>query len=1308
MPPPQSGSARVPQSAPVPVPLPPRTQRPKSHRPAPRRRRNHPAGHRSPPALYNDQAANKNRFTDSPPVPRPPVRRTPPHRPPPPLPSDSCVVAGGSSDPLAWLSHLPSPLHHRQPPQLPTDESHTFSPVRLPPDVEHIMIGRARQSRPWVLNEQDASEAPWAMVLVEMNCQQGMGSMRHDRLKYDRYFERLSEAMGSGVWSADGRHKMDVVVQMTPPVMHATSPPAWNSTGGLPVIPRGDLLRRNTNPYRFGAFEVHLITNLPGVRNVEPCVNIFSKLSARRWPNAHLLVRRCQAALAPAFRQWDADARLRDAMPLAKEASDVQALVCEYEAEASISILEQLRLRLSRMNASDAEIMRGMQTDEDSTALESALGSFREDASPSIVAAAEKKLREWACNMGTRVANTELRETPAEEDALCAAIAKHRAIAYPEEITQAEERLRMVRADAALLGEISKLDEAAMVRSAITMYDSMASKGALDQANGRLRRIETSDVALRMAIELGDTRHLRKAMEDNGESASPSMLTNARQALLRLEADESLRMARMKADEALRAVPSSPSPRSASFSFKEHRFAFAHVLPDPLDSAQPDPDVLQLAIESHRELASAEVVAETEERLRVLRADIAMSEELAPLSEATALRTVIDKYYAEVSEEAIEEADVRLDRIEAADARLLLAMEGDIAQLQNSIDELAQDASPSFVSIAKSVLRRLVADATIRATPATNAGVLRAVIEEHKEAASQAAVADAEDRVRALEAADIALKQAMHAGLLPLLVALNDHRKRASPSVVEEAEVVLERLEKEEAERIRRADADAALRATPIEPSALKQAMEAHGMHASGEALAEAAALCDVTTSLMRELEADNAFQQLILSSAFLEASSIRSVLQEHGKYAASVLVESARTQMQALERADTALRAAMKEVACVRAHDTVDYEAKHHLSPVSSSSGEATDQKGAMDKLFQALVDFGPCASKTVRIEAWREGGWTLCLKPTIQPTKRSSEDDALSAESSEIGDGVARSCDETDQKQSPTLLQKSDGVCSSPGSSQHERASILAFNWNALLPSMQVPSPTPSEPLVVVGTTAGAVPEGNAFQEGSTSEDVKLKSGDKTVNLHAVLEGTHAIAIQKVARGRSGRARLATARAEKRQSRELLDAKLNELHGARGTLEGAHAIAIQRVARGRSGRVRLATARAEKRQSRELLDTKAELNDTRAELEATKALLAQVLGQCSTISSSGDAGHDTSQPGICRPLVCDTASKFASNLEADAASGKLLCATSDLLKIGESAGSESKPHASKQDQQSANGALLSGLRPGDRQPLT
>ena len=50
------------------------------------------------------------------------------------------------------------------------------------------------------------------VVLVEMNCQQGMRTLKHDKLKYDRYFEALREAIGDTIISPDGARMIKVSV----------------------------------------------------------------------------------------------------------------------------------------------------------------------------------------------------------------------------------------------------------------------------------------------------------------------------------------------------------------------------------------------------------------------------------------------------------------------------------------------------------------------------------------------------------------------------------------------------------------------------------------------------------------------------------------------------------------------------------------------------------------------------------------------------------------------------------------------------------------------------------------------------------------------------------------------------------------------------------------------------------------------------------------------------------------------------------------------------------------------------------------
>ena len=162
----------------------------------------------------------------------------------------------------------------------------------MPIDLERQLIQRAAELPPLsaVAGEYDGA----LTVLVEMNCQQGARTVRHDRLKYDRYYELVEEELlHLGQWhgdhgvvtTRDGSADVALRVERTQP---------------LQALGAGE---------RVGAFEVyllskedHLLAALGGATPALPrCTCIFSKLDARRWPSPRLLAARCRALIDNAF-----------------------------------------------------------------------------------------------------------------------------------------------------------------------------------------------------------------------------------------------------------------------------------------------------------------------------------------------------------------------------------------------------------------------------------------------------------------------------------------------------------------------------------------------------------------------------------------------------------------------------------------------------------------------------------------------------------------------------------------------------------------------------------------------------------------------------------------------------------------------------------------------------------------------------------------------------------------------------------------------------------------------------------------------
>ena len=140
-------------------------------------------------------------------------------------------------------------------------------------------------------------------LLVEMHCQQGLLTMRHDKLKYDRYFERV-RAEVEGLTRYSSRLQLGVIVQQMPPL---------------------------TSGNRLGAFEIYMVSQLS---HPPQCVGLFSKLKARRWPNIPAIAQRCEEALELILQQL----------------SDLEIQVAEMKSRLKIHVLKWARFMQTNMD----------------------------------------------------------------------------------------------------------------------------------------------------------------------------------------------------------------------------------------------------------------------------------------------------------------------------------------------------------------------------------------------------------------------------------------------------------------------------------------------------------------------------------------------------------------------------------------------------------------------------------------------------------------------------------------------------------------------------------------------------------------------------------------------------------------------------------------------------------------------------------------------------------------------------------------------------------------------------------------------
>ena len=150
---------------------------------------------------------------------------------------------------------LPAPPPHRPPPRkkqppLMMGAHELGQLMTLTPSMIDEIVSRSSKHRAEVTSNGEAS----VTLLVEMNCQQGLRTMRHDKLKYDRYFERVQGEI-DGLCRYSPSLKLSIIVEQMPPLVTAES--------------------------RLGAFELYLVSH-------------FVASTAMHWP----LLEACNAALA--------------------------------------------------------------------------------------------------------------------------------------------------------------------------------------------------------------------------------------------------------------------------------------------------------------------------------------------------------------------------------------------------------------------------------------------------------------------------------------------------------------------------------------------------------------------------------------------------------------------------------------------------------------------------------------------------------------------------------------------------------------------------------------------------------------------------------------------------------------------------------------------------------------------------------------------------------------------------------------------------------------------------------------------------
>ena len=276
-------------------------------------------------------------FPQAPPQPVPPTQPPPTARRPRPkqlvqfkVPQSRVALSTPAlAPPLAQPGAYPltaainRPLHTTllEPPPPPPPPRREDMPV--PPEVARALVSHACKLHDADATPHDGGSSArshggdaWVMLLVESNPAQGLSSMRHDRLKYDRYFERLKEEVdGTAIASPTARYRISASVDYAPQLPHGLT--TWDGAGTSGGASGGG------GGARFGAFEVYLVSHLrhPLVESAPLCVGVFSKLQSRMWPNVASVAKRCAAALSPVFEAWtDAEcalAQLRVGMKIA-------------------------------------------------------------------------------------------------------------------------------------------------------------------------------------------------------------------------------------------------------------------------------------------------------------------------------------------------------------------------------------------------------------------------------------------------------------------------------------------------------------------------------------------------------------------------------------------------------------------------------------------------------------------------------------------------------------------------------------------------------------------------------------------------------------------------------------------------------------------------------------------------------------------------------------------------------------------------------------------------------------------------------
>ena len=487
----------------------------------------------------------------------------------------------------------------------------------------------------------------------------------------------------------------------------------------------------------------------------------------------------------------------------------------EHRAQASPSVTAQADDKLTSWVDIREANLKLQAAPADLVELRRVIAESSQTARPEFVAIAQSRLQVL------KKADTAL------EAAVRGAVVKVLRLAVPQHCNQAspgiasEARAKLfaleAEADSGLRAELAEATEASVVREICAKYAERATAPVLAEANEALATRQNADGPLTAAVQAAEAamgpafmdalQALRAALKEHGSTASTNTSSKGSSTLIRLEADVALRSA--PSDQAeLRRVVEANAP--ASEAAQEQARSRLHVL-EKADTALEAAvrgavvKVLRLAVPQHCNQASPGIASEARAKLFALEAeaDSGLRAELAEATEASVVREICAKYAERATAPVLEEAADALEVLETADAALSEATEGNfsvarIAVLREALEEHRAQASPSVTAVAADKLASFVcineANQALRSAPNSAFEIQRLVMEFSVNALPEV-LEEANERLSRLAAADSALIAAMSASVAALRETLPTYRDAATPTIVEEAETKLVRLE---------------------------------------------------------------------------------------------------------------------------------------------------------------------------------------------------------------------------------------------------------------------------------------------------------------------------------------------------------------------------------------------------------------------------------------------------------------------------------------------------------------------------------